>query len=106
VVIVERLSLRARIVRAAAVVGLGLAAAVIALPIPVVHFVLVPGSLLAGFVLGAIRIAQREVVRCAEGPCPFCGTLQRLGLAGRTFRLPRRVHCSTCGRELDLEPAA
>ena len=106
VVIVERLSLRARLVRAATVAGLGLAAALIALPIPVVHFVLVPGSLLAGFVLGAIRLAQREVVRRAEGPCPFCGTLQRLGLAGRTFRLPRRVHCSTCGRELDLEPAA
>lgn len=102
-VVVERLTTRARLVRAATVVGLGIAAAAIALPIPIVHFVLVPGSLLIGLALGAVRLREREIVQRAEGPCPFCGTGQRLGLAGRAFRLPRRVHCSTCGRELDLE---
>ena len=105
-VVVERLTARARLLRAATVVGLGLAAAAIALPIPVVHFVLVPGSLLVGLTLGAIRLAQREIVHRAEGPCPFCGTSQRLGLAGKAFRLPRRVHCTACGRELDLEQPA
>ena len=101
--VVEELTPRRRLGRAAAVFGLGLAAAAIALPIPLVHFVLVPGSLLAGIVLAAVRLSQREIVRSAEGPCPFCGTQQRLGLAGRKFRLPRRVHCSSCGRELDLD---
>jgi hypothetical protein len=102
-VVVTRLTTRARLLRAAAVVGLGLAAAAIALPIPIVHFVLVPGSLILGLVLGAIRLSQREIVHRAEGPCPFCGRVQRLGLAGRSFRLPRRIHCSSCGKELDLE---
>jgi hypothetical protein len=103
--VVERLTPRQRLARAGAVFGLGIAAAAVALPIPIVHFVLVPGSLLAGMILAALRVTQREIVQSAEGSCPFCGTRQRLGLAGRKYRLPRRVHCSSCGRELDLDPA-
>ncbi len=103
-VVVERLGPGRRISRAATALGLGVAAAAIALPIPIVHFVLVPGSLLLGLVLAAVRITQGEIVRSAEGACPFCGTTQRLGLAGRKFRLPRRVHCSSCGRDLDIDP--
>jgi hypothetical protein len=102
-VVVERLTTRKRFTRAGSVAGLGLLAAAIALPIPLVHFVLVPGSLLLGGILGALRLAQREIFHSAEGPCPFCATRQRLGLAGKTFRLPRRVNCTRCGRELDLE---
>jgi hypothetical protein len=102
-VVVESLTPRRRVARAAAVAGWGLVAAAIALPIPLVHFVLVPGSLLLGGMLGAMRLAQREIFRSAEGPCPFCGIQQRLGLAGKSFRLPRRAHCTSCGRELDLE---
>jgi hypothetical protein len=102
-IVVERLTPRQRLARAAAVAGLGLAAAVLALPIPLVHFVLVPGSLLLGGVLGAMRLSQRQIFRSAEGPCPFCGTQQKLGVAGKPFRLPRRLHCLNCGRELDLD---
>ena len=102
-IVVESLSPRQRLGRAAAMAGLGLAAALIALPIPLVHFVLVPGSLLLGGILGAMRLSQRQIFRSAEGPCPFCGTRQKLGLAGKTFRLPRRLHCGSCGRELDLD---
>jgi hypothetical protein len=102
-IVIESLSPRRRVARAGAAVGLGVMAAAIALPIPLVHFVLVPGSLLVGGILGAMRLAQREIFRSAEGRCPFCGTQQRLGLAGKSFRLPRRTHCISCNRELDLE---
>jgi len=101
-VLVETLSLRERVARAAMIVGGGLAVAVIALPIPLVHLVLVPAAPLLGFILAAIRLGQREVFGSAEGACPFCGTRQRLGLAGRVFRLPREVFCSNCQRALDL----
>ncbi len=101
--VVESLTTRQRLTRAAAVTGLGLLAAAVALPIPLVHFVLVPASLLIGFILGAMRLTQREIFRSAEGPCPFCGTHQRLGLAGKSFRLPCRAYCTECGRQLDLE---
>jgi hypothetical protein len=63
----------------------------------------VPGSLLLGGIFGAMRLSQRQIFLSAEGPCPFCGTRQKLGLAGKTFRLPRRLHCTNCGRELDLD---
>ena len=102
-VVVERLTPGRRLARAAAMVGFGIVAALIALPIPVVHFMLVPGSLLVGGITGAVRLTQREIFRSAEGPCPFCGTRQKLGLAGKSFRLPRRLHCNHCGRELDLQ---
>ena len=100
--VVALLTLRERLVRSARVVGAGLVAALIALPIPLVHFVFVPGAVLTGLTLGVIRMRQREIFESAEGPCPYCGTTQRLGLAGRTFRLPRVVHCHNCGRQLDL----
>jgi hypothetical protein len=105
-IVVEHLGPGQRVRRAAVALGLGVAAAAVALPIPIVHFVLVPGSLLLGLVFAGARLTQRDVVRSAEGSCPFCGTRQWLGLAGRRFRLPRRVHCSSCGRELDLDPLA
>jgi hypothetical protein len=101
-VVVARLTLRERLARSARVLGAGLIAALIALPIPLVHFVFVPGALLTGLTLGIIRVQQREIFESAEGTCPYCGTGQRLGLAGRTYRLPRVVHCHNCGRQLDL----
>ncbi len=100
--VVARLTLRERVARSGRVVGAGLVAALIALPIPLVHFLFVPGALLTGLTLGIIRVQQREIFESAEAPCPYCGTVQRLGLAGRTFRLPRVVHCHNCGRQLDL----
>jgi hypothetical protein len=101
-VIVEQLSLKARLKRAGAVLGAGVVAALIAVPIPLVHFVLVPAALLLGFGIGAARLRHKEIFSTAEGDCPFCGTHQRLGLAGKVFRVPRRVFCSNCRRQLDL----
>jgi hypothetical protein len=102
-VVVQTLDFKGRLKRGSGMVLAGFALALVALPIPLVHLVLVPGALLLGFGLGAIRTGQREIFSLAEGTCPFCGTAQRLGLAGRVFRLPRKVHCTKCQRELDLE---
>jgi hypothetical protein len=99
---VESLTLRDRIIRAVVVLAAGFALALVALPIPLVHFVLVPGSLILGIVLGMARFRQREIFSLARASCPFCGTEQRLGLAGRVFQLPRQVFCKNCGRSLDL----
>jgi hypothetical protein len=100
--VVALLTLRERAARSARVVGAGLVAALIALPIPLVHFVFVPGAVITGLTLGILRVRQREIFQSAEAACPYCGTAQRLGLAGRAFRLPRVVHCHNCGRRLDL----
>lgn len=92
-----------RLKRAAVAVGAGLAVALIALPIPIVHLVLVPGGILLGLVLAGVRLSQHEIFRGAEGRCPFCGTQQQFNVSGR-FRLPKTVTCVSCRRELALEP--
>jgi hypothetical protein len=101
-IVVETLSTGQRLRRSALALGAGAGLAIVALPIPLVHFVLVPGALLLGLIFAGIRLRQREIIQSAEGSCPYCSTHQRLGLAGRVFRLPREVFCSRCGRALDL----
>jgi hypothetical protein len=96
------LSLADRVKRAATIFGLGVVLALIAIPIPLVHFVLVPGALLAGLVLAIVRLGQAEVFRTATGRCPFCGQQQSLSVMGR-FRLPKKLHCSSCQRQLILD---
>ena len=91
-----------RLKRAGLAFGAGLAVAVIAVPIPIVHLILVPGALLIGTVLGARRLGQGETFRGAAGCCPYCGTQQQFTLLGR-FRLPKTIYCSTCQRELYLD---
>jgi hypothetical protein len=88
--------------RAAVAFGAFVAVAIIALPIPIVHFVVVPGGLLLALVMGGLRLREAAVFRDVSGRCPFCGTEQHFPLFGR-FRLPKDVHCASCGRKLTLE---
>jgi hypothetical protein len=99
---VNSLTLADRIKRAATIFGLGMVLALIATPIPLVHFILVPGALLIGAVLALTRLGQAEVFRTATGRCPFCGSEQTFSVMGR-FRLPKKLHCSSCQRQLSLE---
>jgi hypothetical protein len=62
---------------------------------------LVPTALLLGFVFGINKLRQAEVFRGARGSCPFCGTEQSFTVMG-TFKLPKRLYCSSCRRELIL----
>jgi len=96
------LSSRERLKRAAVTFGAFVAVALIALPIPIVHFVVVPGGLLLAFVLGGLRLREDQIFRGAEGQCPLCGTAQSFPLFGR-FRLPKDLPCANCGRKLTLE---
>ena len=91
-----------RFKRAAVVFGAFVAVAIVALPIPIVHFMLVPGGLLLAFVLGGLRLREDAIFRDVSGGCPFCATEQHFPLFGR-FRLPKDVHCANCGRKLTLE---
>jgi hypothetical protein len=96
------LTLSDRLKRAATIFGLGLLLALIAIPIPLVHFILVPGALLLGTVLAAARLSQGDIFRGAHGRCPFCAADQSFTVMGR-FRLPKKLFCASCQRELVLE---
>jgi len=91
-----------RLRRAGAMLGIGLAISIIAIPIPLVHLVLVPGGVVLGLLFGLMRLNQREVFRRVEGSCPVCDTRQTFTVMG-TFRLPKKLFCASCHRELSLE---
>ena len=99
---VAELSTAERLKRAAVIFGAFLAVAIIAIPIPIVHFVVVPGGLLLAFTLGLLRLREGQIFRAVDGRCPFCGTEQAFPVLGR-FRLPRKVDCAKCHRRLTLE---
>jgi hypothetical protein len=82
--------------------GLGLAIAVVALPIPLVHLVLVPAALVLGIIFGVVRLQQREVFRAVEARCPYCGSPQSFSVMGR-FKLPKQLSCASCHRQLLLK---
>ncbi len=88
-----------RVRRAALALGVGLAAALIAIPIPLVHFLLVPGALIVGLLVAARRLREKEVFHDAEGRCPHCGAEQRFDVFGG-FRLPKRLDCRACHHDL------
>ena len=102
VVVLDILNHAERMRRAGAILGAGVIAALIALPIPLVHFVFVPGALIAGITMAAIRMRQQEVFRSAEGACPYCGAEQQFSVMGR-FKLPKQLHCTSCQRQLTLD---
>jgi hypothetical protein len=91
-----------RLKRAAVIFGAFLVAAVIFLPVPLVHLVIVPGALVLGVVFALLRLRQREIFRSVVGRCPFCGAEQRFTALGR-FRVPKTLNCSSCQRQLVLE---
>jgi hypothetical protein len=93
-----------RLKRAALTFGAGVVAALIALPIPLVHFVFVPAALITGVTLGLLRLRQGEVFRGVSASCPICGKEQRFSVMGR-FRLPRKLYCESCQHQLVLDAA-
>jgi len=99
---VRVLGARDRLKRAGVALMAGVGGAVIAIPIPIVHLILVPGSLVAGIAFALRRLGQGEPFRGARGRCPFCGVEQQFTLVG-PFRLPKRVYCSSCHQELYLD---
>jgi hypothetical protein len=91
-----------RFKRSGAALLAGIAVALIAIPIPIVHFVLVPGGLTLGLIFALVRLRQAEVFRSVRGRCPFCGAEQSFTVMGR-FQLPKTVFCANCHRKLELE---
>src|SRR3977135_4059420 len=83
-----------RIKRSAVIFGAALLGAAIAIPIPLVHFVMVPAALILGAAFALSRLRQGEIFRSAAGRCPFCSTEQSFTVMGR-FKLPKKLYCSS-----------
>jgi len=103
-VIVRRLSGEARLGRAAARLGLCWGLAVVAVFIPVAHFVLVPSMVAAGIVTGVVAFRQRDRLLQVAGACPRCGVRQRFAPGG-AFHPGRTFDCPRCRHALTVAPA-
>jgi hypothetical protein len=67
----------------------------------VAHFALVPGLLVGGVVLAAMRLAETRTLARVRGVCPRCHAQLDVSPGGR-FRLPRAVQCVHCRNELTM----
>jgi hypothetical protein len=67
---------------------------------PLVHFVLVPGMLIAGIVMFVRLSGQESLVLGGEGPCPECGKTFRIAKA--TDRFPMDEMCEHCRASVSI----
>jgi hypothetical protein len=75
--------------------------AVVGLFVPVAHFFLVPGFLLAGLIVFWRRRSMAEVIVAGQGRCPDCGADQTLDLPSR-WAPDLALDCRECHRRLRL----
>ena len=84
-----------RVARAVAALAACCVAAILAVFIPVAHFILVPGLLIAGLVLAFMRFRERQRFLRIHGVCPRCGLEQDFVPDGSTGGQPAAA-CPTC----------
>src|SRR5262249_33361169 len=77
------------------------AAAVAAVFIPVLHFVLVPALLLSGPLVALARWREHVTILGADGPCPACGATQH-PRPRSTASEHMGFRCESCRRALQL----
>jgi len=99
-------SKRGRLMAALKALGGFWLAAVAAVFLPLLHFILVPTLLLLGPLMFFWKLRESVTLLGADGPCPACG----VPIAHRV-QLPAAEHtqvrCEACGRSVDLAiPAA
>lgn len=93
-----------RVGRAVASFAVLFVIALVSVLIPVAHFLLVPGFLIAAFVSLIVRLGVTTLVLGARGTCPDCGVEQDFDLP-KAWRLPQDVTCRGCQRRLTLTAA-
>jgi hypothetical protein len=75
--------------------------AAVAVFIPIAHFILVPGLLIAGPVLGWRRYKLERASNTLETACPACGKSVSIAL-DPTDRVPFTVYCPECSVGLNV----
>ena len=76
--------------------------AVLSVFIPIAHFVLVPGFLVAAGVLALRRLGERTSIVGLTGTCPRCREPRTFDAKGR-FRNETRTTCPVCSNAVDVE---
>jgi hypothetical protein len=98
---VEHWGNSARLIRAAKSWAVLWGLAVVSILIPVAHFLLVPGFLVAGPINAVLRYRQKSGVLTGEGPCPSCGA--PFTVEARADSWPFYEPCQACHTEVRVE---
>lgn len=94
------LSTGERVMRALTILGICWGLAAVTILIPVAHFVLVPGFLLAGPFAAWFRYRPRSLVLGGVGTCPGCDA--ELVVPSQAEHWPLSAICDSCMESLEL----
>jgi hypothetical protein len=100
-VFIESWSPRVRLIRALKFLGICWGAMVIAVFIPILHFILVPAFFVAGPIVAAIIYQQTSVVLGGFGICPYCG--EEMSIVRSRDRWPLDDLCDHCRRTVAIQ---
>lgn len=81
--------------------GMFVGGALVCLPIPVLHMVLVPTMLLLSVVMGVVTSKKKILVEWPEAKCPECGAAIP-GEEGAVQEFPLRIYCVNCRNQLSI----
>lgn len=98
---IVQLTMAQRVGRALTGLGACRGLAVLAVFIPVAHFVLVPTLLVAGMVIGVRRLREDQILTHVHAACPRCGLEQDFQKSGRS-RGHWTLDCAGCRNSLLL----
>jgi hypothetical protein len=90
-----------RLRRAAKALGISLGVGLFCVILPLVHFVLVPAALIAGFVLFSHLWKQRTLILGGSAECPECKASFRISRGRDHF--PMSEVCDSCRANLTIE---
>ncbi len=93
-----------RMARGLAALGICWGLAAVTLFIPIAHFVLVPGFLIAGPVAGFMRYRLAETLEEVTGECPTCHEQVTIPVEAND-RFPKWTYCSARNDPIQLSEA-
>ena len=92
---------RERTMRAIKVLAIAWGGALVALFIPLAHFVLVPAFLIAGPVMAYLRYRVTETAENVRGACPVCEKEVTIAVGGNE-RPPVWTYCPECQAPINI----
>jgi hypothetical protein len=99
----KRFDQRRRMIRAGKMLGFCWLGALFAVPLPIVHFLLVPGLLLAGPLAAMFLYQRKEEITGGTALCPSCDA--PLEIQRCAAKWPISETCSKCHAQASIMPA-
>jgi hypothetical protein len=101
---IEEFDQKTRMMRGLKTFGVFFACALVAIFIPLLHFVLVPGLTIAGIAFGYSAYQKPSLVRGGKGVCPKCGA--EFAIVQSPPNWPLKDVCAKCFENVKISPTA